>query len=471
VEAIADYVLVRLLGRGSAGRTFLADPPERLGLGEPCVVKVLDRRVTEEELRRVVDELRAVASLRAVPVVQLFEAGQDGGQLFTAMRHHGEPPLAPADPRGMVAVLRIVADAATGVHALHEIGVVHRQVSPSNVLTSGGRGVVCEPSLAPLVAPGLTSTGSGNFAALAFLEPDVIWGEPASRATDIWALGVTLQQALTGASVYPDLPDDSVAAAFRHVLHTGPTIDEALPPAVGELVARCLAPRRADRFGSALDLANAVERALRGLEGGERGLEAPALPTEAMVVSLRTRPGEGPTERPRLPIEGSTAVPAVDSADVVVQGRRCARGHLNNPAALTCARCGIKLVSTATGLVEGIRPPLGVLTLDDGSSFPLTGDVVLGREPGGDELVLDGRAQAVRIADEGRTVSRSHALVRLVDWDVTIEDRGSANGTFVRTAPHQPWQRLTGHERVTLVAGAGIRLGERELGFEQHSVL
>jgi hypothetical protein len=144
---------------------------------------------------------------------------------------------------------------------------------------------------------------------------------------------------------------------------------------------------------------------------------------------------------------------------------------LNNPAALTCARCGIKLLADASELVEGVRPPLGVLTLDDGSSFPLSDDVVLGREPSGDELVIEGRAVPVRIADEGRTVSRSHALIRLVGWDALLEDRGSANGTFHRSASHQPWRRLGPDDRVTLTAGASVRLGERELAFEQYSVL
>jgi pSer/pThr/pTyr-binding forkhead associated (FHA) protein len=112
-----------------------------------------------------------------------------------------------------------------------------------------------------------------------------------------------------------------------------------------------------------------------------------------------------------------------------------------------------------------------VLTLDDGDTYTLTRDVVLGREPAVDELVVAGKAQPVRIADEDRTVSRAHALIRLVGWDVFLEDRSSANGTFVRTASHQPWHRLAADERIALTAGASVRLGERELGFEQHSVV
>lgn len=474
MEAVADYQLVAQIARGTAGRTFLAEPPARLELGEPCVVKVLDRPVTDDEFARVAQELELVASLRGARVVEIFEVGEHRRQLYTVQRFHPEGGLDRAPERSPEIRLRALADAALGLHALHELGIVHRQVTPANVLLAGGRGLVSEPSLAPLVAPGLTSTGTGTLTALAFLEPEVIWGEPAGRATDIWSLGVTTHQVLTGRSVYPDLPDEGAAAAFRHVLHTRPVLDERVPGAAREVIDRCLAARRADRFATALDLAQALAHLIDGDDApaevtGPVELE---LPSDARVLTFRGRePGELEPRTP-LPVDGSVAGAEDESRqEVVLQGRRCARGHLNNPVALTCARCGIKLVEAGGPLVEGIRPPLGVLTLDDGGTFALTGDVVLGREPVVDELVIAGRARPVRVADNERTVSRAHALIRLVGWDVFLEDRGSANGTFVRTASHQPWHRLEPNERVALTAGASVRLGERELGFEQHSVL
>jgi hypothetical protein len=473
MEAVADYQLVVQLGRGTAGRTFLADPPARLGLGEPCVVKVLDRPVTDDEFQRVADELEVVASLRGARVVEVFEVGEHRGQLYSAQRFYPERGLDAAGERSADTRLRAVADAAHGVHALHEIGIVHRQVTPANVLLAGGRGLVSEPSLAPLVAPGITSTGTGTLAALAYLEPEVIWGEPAGRSSDIWSLGVTLHQALTGRSVYPDLPDET-AAAFRHVLHSRPVLDERLPGAAREVIERCLAARRADRYATALDVAQALAHLATpsSAPAETAGLVELELPGDARVFTFRGREPHALDGRVPLPVEGSVEVaPPPGGEEVIVQGRRCARGHLNNPIAVTCARCGIKLVEAAGALVEGVRPPLGVLTLDDGSAFALTGDVVVGREPAVDDLVVSGRARPLRITDDERTVSRAHALIRLVGWDVLLEDRASANGTFVRTAAHQPWRRLEPDERVTLTAGASVRLGERELGFEQHSVL
>src|SRR4029450_13387146 len=106
--------------------------------------------------------------------------------------------------------------------------------------------------------------------------------------------------------------------------------------------------------------------------------------------------------------------------------------------AVTCARGGITRAAAGGALVEGIRPPLGVLTFDDGEAYALTGDVIVGREPAVDDLVVTGGGRAVRIADDDRTISRAHALIRLVGWDVFLEDRGSANGTFFRGAAPPP---------------------------------
>jgi len=469
-DVIADFRVLRELGRGTSTRALLVEPPARLGLGEPCVLKVIDRPVADDDFRRVVDELRIVASLRAARVVELFEVGLDHGRPFIAERFHPEGSLDREAPLALHEVLRAIADAARGVHALHEAGLVHRQVTPGNVLLVGGRARIAEPSLAPLFAPGMTSTGLTSFGSLAYLEPEVIWGEPAGRSTDVWALGVTLHESLGGATLYPDLPEGSTAQAFQHVLGTRPLVDPSLPVGAREVIERCVAPRRVERFATALDVARSLERFLP--EGEASGSGVPDLGDDVRIVSLVGFDPAGLPARDPLPTVATAATEDLaGSDDVVVQGIRCARGHLNNPASVICARCRVKLMASPDGLVEGVRPPLGVLTFDDGDTYVVARDTVIGREPGVDPDVAAGRAIGVRLADTTRTVSRAHALLRLVDWDVFLEDRGSSNGTFVRLGGHQPWERLQPGARVALVAGATIRLGERELAFEHHSLV
>lgn len=473
MEGVADYRFVEPLGSGPGGTAYLAEPPARLRLGEPCVVRVLDRGVSSDEFGRLVAELRVVAALRGERLVELLEVGEEGGRLFIASRHYPEGSLATATAVPESVRLRALADAARGLHALHEYGIVHRGLRPGAVLLAGGRGRLGVPSLVELAAPGVTSTAGGPLEGLAYLEPEVIWGEPAGRATDIWALGVTAHEALCARSVHPELPTDDVAAAFQHVLHVRPLVDPAVGPAAAEIIERCLASRRVDRYATALDAARAFEHLAGAAPETATGTEV-ALPPATRLVALADPDPTVLVARRPLPVEGSVEIDeegGPPEGEVVVRGVRCARAHLNPPGALTCARCGIRLATGGEALVEGVRPPLGVLTLDDGQAVPLARDVVLGREPTVDALVEAGTAAGVRVDDPGRTVSRAHALVQLVGWDVVLEDRGSANGTFVRVGPSHPWHRLAPGERHGLRPGTTIRLGERELTFEQYGVL
>jgi hypothetical protein len=176
-------------------------------------------------------------------------------------------------------------------------------------------------------------------------------------------------------------------------------------------------------------------------------------------------------QRAPLPVE-SPAAEAVHEgpSPVLVKGIRCARDHHNNPLALYCSRCGIKMVHRTHVLVDGERPPLGVLTFDDGSTYPVNMDLVIGREPAVDERVAAQTARAVQIRDEQRSVSRAHLAIVLDEWDVYAVDLESANGTFARSSSNDEWRRLGPGERFELRTGASIRLGGREIVFDQHHV-
>ncbi|WP_280315216.1 FHA domain-containing protein [Nocardia abscessus] len=156
---------------------------------------------------------------------------------------------------------------------------------------------------------------------------------------------------------------------------------------------------------------------------------------------------------------------------VIVHGFQCARHHHNDPRVSFCAVCGIRMDQLTCVLSEGVRPPLGVLLLDDGTSFVLDNDCVLGREPEHSEAVARG-ARPVRLEDSSGGMSRAHAEIRLVDWDVTVVDGGSTNGTHIRHSGRQDWVRAVPGHPVTLAPGAQIQLGGRVLTFDsQHGQL
>ncbi|WP_433634275.1 hypothetical protein [Nocardia sp. CA-120079] len=184
---------------------------------------------------------------------------------------------------------------------------------------------------------------------------------------------------------------------------------------------------------------------------------------ERRRVGLQKRSEIGVPE-PVAPLENGMAS-GPGSGRAVVRGFMCSRQHLNDPRVSFCAVCGIRMDQLTCVLTEGVRPPLGLLMLDDGTSFVLDNDIVLGREPELAEAVRRG-ARPIRLPDSSGAMSRAHMEVRLVEWDVAVVDQGSANGTYIRMPGHQEWLRAMPNQLTTLAAGAQILLGGRILTFD-----
>ncbi len=258
---IADYELGAPLGRGNHGRFYKAVPPARLGLDvEAVAVKVLDQHAGDDEFRRFANELRLFASIGSPYLVRLFDAGQQAGTLWYVTEYFPRGSLAdPVEPPSEAEIIRAVAHAARGAHALHEVGVAHRDIKPANVMLTDGGGKLSDLGLAQVLNPGQTVTGFGPIGAIEFMEPGVVRGEPASRASDVWALGATLHRALSGHSVFGAIPTDNVLAALRHVLNTTPVCQSELDSGLRDVVERCLAESPADRPPTAAALADELE--------------------------------------------------------------------------------------------------------------------------------------------------------------------------------------------------------------------
>jgi hypothetical protein len=152
----------------------------------------------------------------------------------------------------------------------------------------------------------------------------------------------------------------------------------------------------------------------------------------------------------------------------LIEGVYCQNGHFNDPDARECAACGIGLEQAGHARQQGMRPPLGVIILDDGSVCQLDTDYVIGREPTLDGSVAEGRARPLRVADSSGVVSRIHARVELDGWHVFLTDLKSANGTQVLLPGERNPISLQPGVRTPLVAGALIRLGG-EFGLQYDS--
>jgi len=173
-------------------------------------------------------------------------------------------------------------------------------------------------------------------------------------------------------------------------------------------------------------------------------------------------------------------LPLVDDASVIenapggspkeqVRGVYCKNRHFNDPRQLFCAVCGINMVQQTPVLVEGVRPPLGVVVLDDGSVFQLDTPYLLGRDPNADERVQAGGFRGLPIIDQSNQVSRVHARLELRGWDVVLIDNNSTNGTLIHVPKTPDWQRMPPGAEHVLVQGTRIRIGHRTLAFNTHA--
>lgn len=264
MEGIADYQFIRSLGRGNNGEFFLAASPPRLGLSvEQLTVKVVDGLTAEEAFRRATRELRAFAAVQCPQLVTLYDAGQDGERFYYSMEFLPLGSLAhPAQPIGRVEVIRAVADAARAAHALHEVGIAHRNIEPANVLLTESGGKLADLGLAAVLDPNQSVTGIGNIDGIEYLDPAVLQGERASRSADVWSLGVTLHRALTGVGVYGELPSREPLVAIRKVLSSTPLLAESLTPAERVVLERCTRLVPAERYPTAAELAAAIDELL-----------------------------------------------------------------------------------------------------------------------------------------------------------------------------------------------------------------
>lgn len=257
--ALGDYTDLRPFSEGGHGRFYLATPPARLGLSESVVVKVV-AGAKEAGFRRFTRELKLFSRVNSPHLVHLYDAGQTEDSFFYSMEWCKAGTLAePATEMSRPAKIHAVADAARAAHDLHEAGIAHRDLRPGNVLLRGD-GSACLGDL------GLAQLGSGSvtsmapLASIGFVDPKLITGDTASRASDIYSLGAILHWVLTGKHIHPGIEGVDPMMAVRSVLRQPPHIErELLSADEADLILACTSANGEQRPQTALELASLLD--------------------------------------------------------------------------------------------------------------------------------------------------------------------------------------------------------------------
>lgn len=265
VETGADrYELGDCLGAGGMARVYKAFDRQ---LRRPVALKLLDR-ADPEARKRFLREAQAQARVRHDNVLEVYETGELEETPFIAMRWVAGPTLlAIRGETSLEQKVRLIAQVAEGLHAAHREGLIHRDVKPSNVLverTDGGwKPWIADFGIAQWSEGGLSGEIAGT---PAYLAPELLrGGGQADRRVDVYGLGVTLYELLTGELPFraPELAEllrqvrDDPAPPPRRLLPT-------LPADLEAIVLKCLEKDPEVRYPSARALAEDLWRFLDG---------------------------------------------------------------------------------------------------------------------------------------------------------------------------------------------------------------
>jgi serine/threonine protein kinase len=258
---ITGYDVVRQLGEGGHGRCYLVRPPARLGLADEFVVlKMFNDRVSEQAFERGVRELRAFAAVPYDQIVRVYGAVLEASFGY-AMEYFPLGSLAaPGRMLTRTETLTVLEHAARAVHILHEAGLAHGNLRPTNILLSSDAsgtvaGRLADPELSRMLAPGTALTGMGRAGALEFTDPDLLVGARPTRRTEVYALGATIHRVLSGAGLHGELPDAQPLLVIRRLLTSAPRVYTGLAPAEAALVRDCVADGDS-RIPTAADVAD-----------------------------------------------------------------------------------------------------------------------------------------------------------------------------------------------------------------------
>ncbi len=263
------YELGKCLGEGGMGRVMLAFDRQ---LGRSVALKLL----THEDpavLRLFLNEARAQARVQHDHVLEIYDSGELGGQPFIAMRYVAGGTLAEAGANlSLEAKVRLLVQAAEGLHAAHREGLLHRDVKPSNVLvdqTPDGelKALVTDFGLATELGDADSPASVAVAGSPHYIAPERLSGSPGAvdRRSDVYSLGITMYRLFTGE--LPFTGQDTVAV-LRQALH------EDLPPPrqrlltlpveLEAIILRCTARDPGRRYASARAVAADLQRYLDG---------------------------------------------------------------------------------------------------------------------------------------------------------------------------------------------------------------
>src|SRR3569623_355475 len=256
-DVVGNYRIIEPLGEGGMGTVFRV---EHVVLGRPYALKVLRSRVVEKDAtaaQRFLREARAASRVRHPNIVDFFDFGYlaDGRPYFVMELCEGES-LTDRVARGALdpgEVVSIARQMATALAAVHDRGVIHADVTPSNALVVANDPVhvkLVDFGLAAIAGEGMSDDDSDFVLGTpAYISPEQLRGLPATDRSDQYGLGCVLFELLSGSPPY--MHEDIRQLCMMHVQSPIPVVESPygpLPPKLADVISTCLQKSPQARF-------------------------------------------------------------------------------------------------------------------------------------------------------------------------------------------------------------------------------
>jgi serine/threonine protein kinase len=239
-DLVGRYRLESLLGEGGMGLVYRAVRDD----GEVVALKLLKVDLSGDDVyrQRFRQEARAAAAVQNPHLVPILEAGEAAGRDYLAVAFVDgdtlEKQLHSEGPLSVDATVNVARGLASGLDALHGAGIVHRDIKASNIIIDReGAALLTDFGLAKGRAYTVLTRPGQVMGTLDYLAPELIRGRPAQPASDVYALGCTVFECVTGRTPYADKSLFQVGLAH---LEEPPPDPASLRPELPEAFARAI---------------------------------------------------------------------------------------------------------------------------------------------------------------------------------------------------------------------------------------
>lgn len=264
VPEINGYRVKRQIGEGGTSRVYLADRVARLGQAPPqpaeVVLKVVDARHIRDPafIDRFIREYRIISTVQNQHVARIYDQGVTDDHLYIAMEYFPLGDLRTRmDQRGAARMtpiesIRLVAQIARALDAIHQAGVIHRDLKPHNIMfRDAARLALVDFGLAKQLGEKSITASNTPGATPLYMSPEQSVGREQDARSDLYSLGVILYEMLVGAPLFDG--DSLAAIAYKHVHADVPRLPAGLE-SFQSVVDRLLAKDPDKRFQTAREL-------------------------------------------------------------------------------------------------------------------------------------------------------------------------------------------------------------------------